>query len=150
MHRMAGRSFRWAVVVGVVVLLTVTGCATSRGGVMGSLSRAADQASSAAQSGTLAYQLETDGSTIPGVSDTALKDALKELDDADTSAQNEQPESTEEITTQQDALTKIRAAEDAILHAQQTGADNQNEALDGLRNAADDLSALGSTLKQFQ
>ena len=117
---------------------------------MGSLSRAADQASSAAQSGTLAYQLETDGSTIPGVSDTALKDALKELDDADTSAQNEQPESTEEITTQQDALTKIRAAEDAILHAQQTGADNQNEALDGLRNAADDLSALGSTLKQFQ
>jgi hypothetical protein len=132
-----------SVSVGALSVLMLAGCATTSGGAMGTFSRAAVQASSALSTAQLTFQLYTTDRSTNGVTDTALKDSLKELLDAEQQVEDASPQTDAEVATQAESLKQIRAAANDVIAAQLavsgTSSDDPTQSLSAQDAALNDL-----------
>jgi hypothetical protein len=126
--------------VGVALALALAGCTSLRSTV----SDALDQAVSATGTAALAVALADDGRTPRPAADTALADALTELDDAATTLVDAGPAGPADSALRRDALAAIRGAADAVLAARDDLSAGRDLAADeaGVRAARDALTKL--------
>jgi hypothetical protein len=105
-----------ALAVAAAVPLLVCGC-SAESSAAASLATTASDASAAAQTVSYDLRLELDGRVTPGVSSTALGDAITQLQEADsTLTGSQEPTAVQKLATQ--TLTLVRRAEDATQQAQ--------------------------------
>jgi hypothetical protein len=127
--------------VAIAATLTLTACASLGERVHDAL----DAAASATTSAALALELRDSGQALRPLTDTALGDALAELDGATTDLTGSGP-TTDAAAGQarDDALDAIRVASDAVQGARDAVAagDDLGASIDAVHDAADALSAL--------
>ncbi|MCU1441014.1 MAG: hypothetical protein JWP85_2011 [Rhodoglobus sp.] len=137
----------WRVVAAVATIVGLAGCASTTTTVGDAL----DSALSATGSASLAVELGESGNALPTLVDTALSDALRQLEAATTTLEQGVPPadgSAEDRALWSDGLQLVRAATDAVLEARSGLAAGRSldessaaldEALDALREARERL-----------
>jgi hypothetical protein len=130
-HRVASRKSRAAVAT-VVVACCLAGCA----GPEEQINSAVQQSYSAVQSARLVVRLTLGKKSTVAVTGTALKDALKELDSAETTVTSA-PVDSQAASEQKRSLDAIRRSIDAVNDAQRALSRGAlNDAYAGLNTAA--------------
>ena len=122
------------------MLLLVCGC-SAESSAASSLATTASDASAAAQTASYDLQLDLSGQVTPGVSTTALGDAMRELQKEDsTLTGSQQPTAIQKLATR--TLTLVRQAEDATLQAQAVlGTPSESSQLTTLKKRLHRISA---------
>jgi hypothetical protein len=126
-----------AVAAAAIAIVGLVGCASTSSTV----SDALDSAISAAATASLAVDLSESGNALPPLVDTALSDALRELQTATTSLEQSVPPAGDpaaERALWSDGLSVVRAATDAVLEARSelaAGRDPDRAALDAALDA---------------
>jgi hypothetical protein len=114
------------------------------------LAQSASSAASAANTAVLAVTQQAEDRAFLPTTQTALSDALTELNDAETSATAVQASASTEAGLQSRALEAIRTAEDAVLAAQRVVAQDAAAALPALRASGKALTSLSDELEKQQ
>jgi hypothetical protein len=130
----------WPAVAAVIAIVALAGCASTSSTV----SDALDSAISAAGTASLAVDLGESGNALPPLVDTALSDALRELETATTSLEQAVPPADAPVAERagwRDSLRLVRAATDAVVEARSglaAGRDFDVAALDAAVDALRD------------
>lgn len=101
----------------LLAAVLLAGCATQQGGVPGDLSRAAQQAGSAAASGSLSLSAFVDGRGTRALTATALQDMLNEVADAQDAVDSLSVGTSDEHALREEARGAIGRASDALVEA---------------------------------
>ena len=126
-------------VVAALVALLIVGC----GSVTDAMTAASRSAAAATSGAGLAVSLYDHSGATASATDTALSDALTQLEAAQKDAVEAQPTTADESSRRESALIAIRTATDAVVAAREALASGVQPDPSALESAAHMLQELG-------
>ena len=141
-------------VVATIVCVLLSGCVTTAGGTLGSITRATESAASDLRSARLAFASHRDDRSTSAVTETALSDALSAVNNLESEVAEQDVATNQERRARAAALKAIQRGADAIIRAKETlaevgGGGTTRAALTGLTKASERLTELAKQLRSM-
>ena len=138
--------------VAALLCAVLSGCVTTAGGTLGSITRSTESAASDLRTARLAFASYRDDRSTSSVTETALSNALSAVDGLESEVAEQDVATNQERRARADALKAIQRGADAIITAKESlakvgGGANSRAALLALTKASERLTELTKRLR---